>query len=172
MNEQQSIVQLSFKYTLVRYLLANRFNLDVLWTNKKAVYSFNATANLFMSFGFVCLFILLFFSLLKCVFIVVQIRIECNINIMFLTMKWKRFESVAKLVLCCHPSFYCKQLLCSDFADQYYTHNKIRSWLILWSRFNNINTYLIYVLYCAIYWLSQMIMNYFKGCLAIIKWLI
>lgn len=30
MNEQQSIVQLSFKNTLVRYLLANRFNLDVL----------------------------------------------------------------------------------------------------------------------------------------------
>lgn len=30
MNEQQSIIQLSFKNTLVRHLLANRFNLDVL----------------------------------------------------------------------------------------------------------------------------------------------
>ena len=35
MNEQQSFVQLSFKYTLVRYLLANQFNLDVLCTNTK-----------------------------------------------------------------------------------------------------------------------------------------
>lgn len=36
MNEQQSFVQLSFKYTLVRYLLANRFNLDVMCTNENS----------------------------------------------------------------------------------------------------------------------------------------
>lgn len=50
MNEQQSFLQLSFKYTLVRYLLANRFNLDVLCRienssvviqyNRKFIYEF------------------------------------------------------------------------------------------------------------------------------------